>query len=224
MMKQLLTVLFFLILILGFSLQAQADLFNRGSDSAGNRLIYDSDRNITWYDYANSYTNWWNQMAWASQLTVNFDGTIYDDWRLPSTVPGSLENSWDGSTSVGYNITSSELGHLFYTELGNTVGPETSACYPGCIIKQGPFLNIDARYARGYWSSTEVVTDPNSAYVFAFDSGGQSYGVKSYGVVWGLAVRSGDVLAPEPISSILFLTGGATLIGRKYLKRKKIEI
>jgi hypothetical protein len=31
-------------------------------------------------------------------------------------------------------------------------------------------------------------------------------------------------VVPEPISSILFLIGGATLIGKKYLRRKKIEV
>ncbi len=36
------------------TLSADAGLQNRGTDSQGNRLIYDSDLNITWYDYTNS--------------------------------------------------------------------------------------------------------------------------------------------------------------------------
>jgi len=32
-------------------MQAEATLFLRGTDTLGNQLIYDSDRNITWYDY-----------------------------------------------------------------------------------------------------------------------------------------------------------------------------
>ena len=48
---------------------ANAELFNRGTDSLGNRLIYDDSTNITWYDYTNSRRFWEEQMAWASALT-----------------------------------------------------------------------------------------------------------------------------------------------------------
>ena len=40
-------------MVLVFSMQAQAALQNLGTDSLGNRLIYDTDLNITWYDYTN---------------------------------------------------------------------------------------------------------------------------------------------------------------------------
>ena len=70
MMKKSLAVLFGLVLLMGLSLQAHAALLNRGTDSLGNRLIYDSDLNITWYDYTKSYDTWQNQMNWASALTV----------------------------------------------------------------------------------------------------------------------------------------------------------
>ena len=92
---------------------------NRGTDSLGNRLIYDSDLDITWYDYTNDYDTWQNQMDWAGALYVDFGGTHYTDWRLPTTVDGYQVYGYDGTTTEGYNITSSEMGHLFYTELGN---------------------------------------------------------------------------------------------------------
>ena len=96
-------------------------------------LIWDDDNNgnsIVWLDYTNAEDTWGNQMDWAAGLggllTYNIDAgysVIWDDnqWRLPATLDGPTSGyTYDGSTSAGYNITSSEMGHLFYVELGNT--------------------------------------------------------------------------------------------------------
>lgn len=50
-MKRILILAGMMAMVLGFSVQAHAALYNRGTDSLGNQLIYDSDLNITWYDY-----------------------------------------------------------------------------------------------------------------------------------------------------------------------------
>ena len=118
-MKKRMSLVVCLLAVLFLVSSTHAELFNRGEDSLGNRLIYDNDFNITWYDYTNSLTTWQNQMNWASDLTVTFAGTIYDDWRLPSTVDIPYSWGYDGTTTAGYNVLSSEMGHLFYTELDN---------------------------------------------------------------------------------------------------------
>ncbi len=65
---------------------AHAALENRGVDTEGNRLIYDDDRDITWYDFSNPVDDWQAQVDWADALVVDFGGTIYDDWRLTSAL------------------------------------------------------------------------------------------------------------------------------------------
>jgi hypothetical protein len=60
---------------------------------------------------------------------VEYDGQIFSDWRLPiidASIPvgtsyGYIGPNGDGSYSYqyGYNMTNSELGHLFYETLGN---------------------------------------------------------------------------------------------------------
>lgn len=127
-----LSVIVLLVMVLVFSVQSDAALQNLGTDSLGNRLIYDTDIDVTWYDYTNTSGNWQYQMDWAAALSVNFGGNVYDDWHLPTTIDGPLVVRNTGTTTGGYNITSSEMGHLFYAELGNDGYYDTSGNETGC--------------------------------------------------------------------------------------------
>ena len=129
-------------MIMGFSTLVQADLFpgTQNFYDRGGGLIYDADLNITWYDY--TYTgpqgrtaaNWYEAMTWAAGLTV----AGLTGWRLPATVDGPWVNGDDGTTTAGYNITSSEMGHLYYVSLGNTS--------EGGLTNKGPFTNPTPTY------------------------------------------------------------------------------
>jgi hypothetical protein len=232
MMKQLLSFLFVVILVLGFSLQTHAELFNRGTDSLGNRLIYDNDLNITWYDYSNPETTWQNHLNWASALTVNFGETIYDDWRLPTTVDGPWVLGYDGTTTAGWNITNSEMGHLFYAELGNKGAYDTSGNFTGstmfcsgnvpyCLTNTGDFQNL---LLDMYRSGTESAANSDYAWFLDFRDGMQDSRLdKLYCCANAIAVHPGDVtVVPEPVSFILFLTGSASLIVRHFLKKRML--
>lgn len=188
------------------SVHAALELRGDGTSAYGTyRLIYDTDLDITWYDYTKSYDTWQNEMNWASALVVNFGGTILDDWRLPST-----------SSTCGY-CAGSEMGHLYNTELGNKFYP--SAGYG--LVNKGDFQNLLSGYY--YWTNTDYAPNPNNAWVFQTGFGQQSAQVKTTysGSYRAIAVRSGDVaVVPEPISSILFVTGGTLLAGRRLIRRK----
>ncbi|MCJ7602413.1 MAG: thrombospondin type 3 repeat-containing protein [Desulfobulbaceae bacterium] len=198
-MKKLLIGLTTMGMLLGMVDAANATLILRGTDTVGNRLIYDDDLNITWYDYTNSASDWQTQMNWASDLIVNFGGTIYDDWRLPTTSGGYPVFGYDGSTTYGYNITSSEMGHLYYTELGNNGSYDTSgtptgcsSSEPHCLINTGDFQNL---MGKAYWTGS-VVPESTSAYQFSFSVGNSSYKyISKYYTNHAIAVCSGDVSA-----------------------------
>jgi hypothetical protein len=173
----------------------------------GNGLIYDSDLNITWLftdtldtlgtsnpgiDDWQTAKNWADNLVYAGQL----------NWRLPSTlIPDATCQAQ--SSSIGTGCTGSELGHLFYTELGGTAGVPLSSA----------LLGLD--YAP-YWSETIV----NSGYAYRFYFGGipgyAGYQEESNQALTAgaIAVHAGNISAvPLPAAAWLFCSGLFGLLG-----------
>lgn len=175
---------------------AQAALQDRDLD--GDTVVdafYDTELDITWLRNGdvNGQMDWDTAVAWAD----GFSFAGYDDWRLPTTLrPDPSCSSHSGGEDFGYNCTGSEMGHLWYVELGNTAG--------GPMTHTGDFQNLQSYY---YWSGTEYTPVPDHAWTFRTYDGYQ-YGNLKSNVFYALAVRPGDVpVIPEPQTYALMLAG-----------------
>ena len=225
-MKRTHILLVVLIAVVLFSGTAQASLSTIGTATYNGQdysLIYASDQHLVWLDYTRVVDTWSNQVSWAAGLntaevlTYNLNPGISvtwsGAWRLPATVDGPWVWGYDGTTTAGYNIRTSEMGHLFYTELGNKgyhdVNRNPQSGWG--LVNKAPFANLQPSY---YWSGTDYAGDPTGAWFFNFLLGSQDSAVT--GSFYALAVRSGDVGAvPIPGALLLFVPGLAGIVALK---------
>ena len=205
---------------------ASAALYDRG-----NGMIYDDVLDITWLQDANYASTsgyaaanangaqhsssgniqadgamgWLAANNWAGQLV--YGG--YDDWRLASA--GS-------NPSTGYNITTSELGHMFYNNLGLTAGDDildNVSFNDGNTNVLTSFVNVQS---NAYWFAEQNAGDTDYAWSFYANAGGNFIDIK-WASFYGWAVRDGDVaVVPLPAAAWLF---GASLISLLSFTRGK---
>lgn len=210
-------VFFAAVVLLSIVTSANAALVSRLNGQA----VYDTDLNVTWLANANhaatnsfgvggtnwtqpGMMNWYTAQSWIAAM--NADGGSgylgFNDWRLPTA-----EYPINSFPCSGYNCTDSEMGHLYYSELGGVGYPTTLASSgdPDLAL----FSNIQNDW---YWTSTPTST---KYVVFEFNYGGSSKAFPDgTQPAFAWAVRTGDVaVVPIPATIWLFVSGLVVLLG-----------
>ncbi len=200
-------------------------------------LIWDDNNNgqsVVWLDYTNANASLPDQLTWAgsldSELTINLNGYTVEwdgSWRLPNTVDGIAVPGYEGDPdgdgiytyTYGYNLANSEMGHLFYVELGNNGRYDTdnNEQTEYGLKETGDFDNLVEGW---YWSGTKysAYTAQNIYWDFDTSDGNQS-NANDFWDDNGIALRTGQVSAvPVPGTIWLFgfgLTGLAAGLRKK---------
>ncbi|MGD9948942.1 MAG: DUF1566 domain-containing protein [Desulfobulbus sp.] len=186
---------------------------NADSLEVKGEFIYDSAQNLCWTKNANlnnGKLDLEGALEWINELNeIKYGG--YSDWRLPYTPDGvSEDGAWrydNNVNSTKYNVTVSELGHLFYEDLqlqGRYSSSGTKNTDYGLRDKDTPFDNLQSDY---YWFGTPTkIGDASAVWLFDFESGIQFKNTLGTDTAYAIAVRSA-LHAPEPSSAALFLIG-----------------
>lgn len=144
--------------------------------------------------------NWFGAKAFVTYLnSIQYQGA--NGWRLPETYAGTVP---------GAASDNSEIGHLYYHEIGGLSGNQAGLPDSAYFVNDG--------VTATYWSGTEGPF-PEYAWFFGMvppGGGSQSYNDKDGLMFRAWAVRDGDVAAvPLPAAAWLFGSGLVGLIGLK---------
>ena len=169
--------------------------------SPNGRAVYDRGHNITWTADANLARSDHRGVAGvgrdgsmdfksAQAFVKALRSSRYlnsDQWRLPtSTMPDDGCSQNPKTAAFGYGCTSSELGDLFYTELGGARGAKIGQTHNA---NYNDFRNVQPYL---YWSGTLWKKVKNSAFSFSFENGFQGTNVFANDL-YVLAVAPGKV-------------------------------
>ncbi len=199
-MKRVCFLLSVLVMVFGLAVSAHGALVDMGDGT-----IHDTDTQLSWLKNANTAgaMTWSSAVAWAASLNNAGGFAGLTGWRLPNADP---------VCGLSYNCINSEMGHLYYTELGNVAG--------GPLTNSGPFTNVQTYF---YWSGTEYAPDTAYAWISAFSDGIQSYtGKVNPAYAW--AVRPGARYVPVPATGTigLIVIGLAGLGVIIYSRKKRV--
>ena len=213
-MKAIINSLSCLFLILT-SFHSYASLFDRG-----NGFIYDDVLDITWLQDANyaetlGATPWYDYGAMNFENAKNWTDNLailnHYNWRLPS----AGENP-----SMGWYSFDSELGHMFYNNLGNSPGPITNTSF----IDGSTGLNVEFQNVMNNFYWLDEVSFDDKAWSFKMQAGKMiDYAAQSSRFhLW--LVHDGDIansvdatVVPVPASAFLF---GSALLGLIVTRRQ----
>jgi hypothetical protein len=150
-------------------------------------------------------------------------------WRLPvtlqpdSTCSGQLPG-WSGD----YNCTGSEIGHLFYDELGGLSGHSIATMHNNAYSL---FINLQTNNdGYGYWSSTEyspAAGGPGADGVWVFRTyiGSQDVSDRS-AYLYAMAVHDGDISTisiPAPATVWLVVCGLTVWSGMRFARERIVR-
>ncbi len=169
------------------------------SSRGGKHTVVDSD-----FDPETGDLNYFGAKAWVAYLnSISYKG--YQDWQLPTTVPAAQ----------GYGLSGSQLGNLFYNDLGGVVKESIVATHN---TNYALFTNVQN---AAYWSGTSSPVNSILAFAFYYNDGLLSPNNKTAGRNYAWAVRPGNA-AVVPIPGAFWLMGSAVAGLTGFGRRKKI--